>query len=335
MRPLTLERAQPGMALARTVYDVDGNALLQRGQLLTADHCAGLARHGVRTVYIEARHTDDIVIRDVIDDATRLAAIKLMGRVLREIEALPLDADYELPILDLKRLANDFVDQLRRVRNITVNNADLKNLENYTAAHSVNTAVLTVIIGLKAGMLLDPLYDLALGALLHDLGKSRVPPEILNKPGKLTKEEFEIIKNHTEAGHKLITRHRDIPAPAAIIALQHHEKCNANGYPRGLARDRIHEYARMAAVADVFDALSSDRVYKKGMLPHMALRIISGAGLPMNSGARPVVFSIRAAIAPQAGTIPASVGPEVSGLVAMKCAPAATRRAARVMFSKL
>lgn len=276
MRPLGLDRAQPGVALARTVYDIDGNALLQRGQLLTAENCAGLAKHGVRTVYIEARHTDDITISDVIDDGTRIAAIKLMGRVLRELRDYSSDT-YELPILELKRISNDIVDQLRRVRNLTVNSADLKNLENYTAAHSVNTAVLSVIIGLKASLQIEQLYDLALGAILHDLGKARIPPEVLDKPGKLTREEFDIMKFHAEAGYRVVSRHRDIPSPAAIIAMQHHEKCNANGYPRGLARDRIHDYARIAAVADVFDALSSDRVYKKRMLPHLALRIISGA----------------------------------------------------------
>lgn len=277
MRPLTLDRAQAGMVLARTVYALDGKPLLQRGQLLTADHCQSLAEHGVRTVYIEARHTDDVVIRDVIDDGTRLSAIALMGRVLRDIQRTPAGEPVHLPVLDIKRAANDIVDQLRRVRNITVNAVDLKNTENYTAAHSVNTAVLAALIGIKAGLLLDTLYDLTLGALLHDLGKARTPPEVLDKPGKLTKEEFAVMQEHSEQGYRIVTQHRDISATSAIVSLQHHEKCNANGYPRGLAREKIHDFARITAVADVYDALSSDRIYKKRMLPHMALRIIAGA----------------------------------------------------------
>ena len=103
-----------------------------------------------------------------------------------------------------------------------------------------------------------------LASSMHDVGKVAVPDAILNKPGKLTPEEFEIIKNHTQHGYAMLNHsNRDIFKTAAIIAHQHHEKFNGQGYPNGLAGEEIHIYGRIAALADVFDALNTKRVYKE------------------------------------------------------------------------
>lgn len=277
MRPIALACVQPGMVLARTIHSLEGRVLLAAGQPLTAQYLATLTTLGVATIFIEEPHTEDIIIGDIIDEGTRFAGIRLVGRVLRELEEAPDPTAYNLPTVALKQVANDIVYQLLQRRSLTVSNLDLKNLENYTAAHSVNTAVLSTLIGIKAGMVSNQLYDLCLGALLHDLGKSRIPDAVMNKPGKLTKDEFEVMKRHSEEGYRIVSAHRDIPVPAAIVSLQHHEKCNAKGYPRGLAGDRIYEFSKIVAVTDVFDALSSDRVYKRRMLPDRAFKVIQGA----------------------------------------------------------
>lgn len=113
-----------------------------------------------------------------------------------------------------------------------------------------------------------------MGSLLHDIGKMMIPPEILHKPGRLTDEEFDIIKNHAKYGFDILRKQGDVPLLSAHCALQHHEKWNGGGYPRGLAGEEIHPYARALAVGDVFDALTTHRVYRRAMLPHEAMEII-------------------------------------------------------------
>jgi len=267
------------MVLAKPIFNAEGKPLLTRGTSLTPAYLKRVSRLGISTLYIEDERTDGVVVGDIIDSGTRLQAIKLVSQVMRKVTNLKDTSSYQLPVIELKQMAGEIVNQLIHKKSLTLNNSDMKNLENYTAAHCVNTAVLSTLIGIKAGFSKKKLEPLCLGGLLHDLGKAKIPPAVLNKPGRLTNDEFKIIQTHSEIGYKIITAtpNRDISLPAAHVAWQHQEKCNGKGYPRGLDREKIHEYARIAAVADVFDALSSDRVYKKRMLPHLAFKVIAGA----------------------------------------------------------
>ncbi|PUU85975.1 MAG: metal dependent phosphohydrolase [Halanaerobium sp.] len=106
------------------------------------------------------------------------------------------------------------------------------------------------------------LFKLGMGGMLHDIGKTLIPEEILNKPAKLTDHEFEIIKNHPELGFNYLQQIESISPLSRIVVYSHHERVDGSGYPRGLKGDEIHEFARVAAIADVFDALTSDRVYR-------------------------------------------------------------------------
>ncbi|MDP3430491.1 MAG: HD domain-containing protein, partial [Desulfomicrobium sp.] len=119
-------------------------------------------------------------------------------------------------------------------------------------------------IAQQMGMPEAEVQDVFLAALLHDVGKIGIPDSILFKPAKLTDEEFSIIKTHTVIGHSILkASHRRIMRTAATIALQHHEHWDGGGYPHGLVEDETHIFGRITALADVFDALSCDRVYKK------------------------------------------------------------------------
>jgi response regulator RpfG family c-di-GMP phosphodiesterase len=133
-----------------------------------------------------------------------------------------------------------------------------------TGNHVKRVAEYSKLLALKYGISEKEAEIIRLASSMHDVGKVAVPDAILNKPGKLTPEEFEIIKNHTQHGYAMLNHSsRDIFKAAAIIAHQHHEKYNGQGYPNGLAGEDIHIYGRIAALADVFDALNTDRVYKK------------------------------------------------------------------------
>ena len=148
----------------------------------------------------------------------------------------------------------------------------------YTHGHSQRTARLSVELGLSMGLSPDRLRVIARGAYLHDVGKIGIPDAILNKPGKLTNDEWSIIHTHPQLGHELAATAPSLKEALPVI-LHHHERVDGNGYPNGLVGDGIPLEARVVAVADVWDALTSDRAYRRGWAPDMALaHILDGSG---------------------------------------------------------
>jgi HD-GYP domain-containing protein (c-di-GMP phosphodiesterase class II) len=124
----------------------------------------------------------------------------------------------------------------------------------------------------------EKLKELGIGAMLHDVGKTRIPIEILNKPGGLTDEEFEIIKKHTNIGYEILKKSNMLSTYASYIALTHHERYDGKGYPLGLKGNEVHEFARIVSVADVYDAITSDRVYKRRIKINEAVEYLIGMG---------------------------------------------------------
>lgn len=151
---------------------------------------------------------------------------------------------------------------------------DLRVYDEYTYAHSANVMSLSLLMGVTLGYPADQLRMLGIGALLHDIGKNQIPDFILNKPAKLTEAEFNVMKTHPEKGLHLIENYRWATPEIKGIVMHHHEKWAGGGYPYNLKGTNIPEMARVVAVCDVWDALISNRVYKKGMPPERAYKII-------------------------------------------------------------
>ncbi|MEE8119666.1 MAG: HD-GYP domain-containing protein [Gammaproteobacteria bacterium] len=147
----------------------------------------------------------------------------------------------------------------------------LKNAHEYTQQHCMNVSVLAVAFGAHLGYPDEQLQIIGLGALLHDIGKMKVPKEILDKPGKLTPEEFEIMKRHPAEGYELMKESGQVPAGALQIIRFHHERISGKGYPDGLAGDQISTAVLLSAICDVYDAITSDRVYHHGIPAHEGL----------------------------------------------------------------
>jgi len=150
----------------------------------------------------------------------------------------------------------------------------IKTKDDYTFMHSVSVCALLVAFCNARGMDAETIRDAGIGGLLHDAGKAMVPDAILNKPGPLTPEEFDIIKKHPMDGFNLLSQSPDVPALALDITRHHHERRDGTGYPDKLAGDEISVVAQMAAIVDVYDALTADRVYHKGLPAAAALRKI-------------------------------------------------------------
>lgn len=159
-------------------------------------------------------------------------------------------------------------------RHVLAHLSSLRIHDSYTFGHSINVCLLSVLVGIKMRLSGGQLVELASGALLHDLGKMLVPQEILTNPGPLTADEWRIVRRHGEEAFAILSRQWELPFTAAQIACQHHENYDGSGYTRGLAGDGIHLYARIVAVADNFDAVTSDRPYRRAYLPHEACDIL-------------------------------------------------------------
>ncbi|MFP5221454.1 MAG: HD-GYP domain-containing protein [Acidobacteriota bacterium] len=152
--------------------------------------------------------------------------------------------------------------------------AVLKAYDEYTYTHCLNVAAMGVLFGKHLGLAGKQLETLGLAGLLHDVGKCLLPSEIVNKPGKLTEEEFTVMKQHTVLGFDYIKDQPGVPAPVALGVLEHHERQDGSGYPREIAGREIAGVSRILSVLDVYDALTSHRVYRPPMSPHLALRTL-------------------------------------------------------------
>ena len=171
-----------------------------------------------------------------------------------------------------KELVTEVTNSITRSPHAMVWLTNMKERDEYTSIHCMNVCIMSVSFGRTLGMEKEELEILGLGGLLHDLGKMRVPPEILNKPSKLTYEEFEVMKTHPMQGHKMLKEQGGIPSEVLDIVKHHHERRNGKGYPSHLDGDQINNMTRIVAIVDVYDAITSDRCYHDAITPYDALK---------------------------------------------------------------
>jgi HD-GYP domain-containing protein (c-di-GMP phosphodiesterase class II) len=266
MRVAVLSDELEGEVVAQPVCTASGQVLVAAGVVLTRSLIAGLRERGFTRVVIRDGLLDDVVVDDAICQETRVMATRAVHDVLEGVA--------QRERFDAERLAEvvrRVVWELQESPNVVFSLAALRCHDDYTSVHCVNVCVLAGILGIASGLPQDELVDVALGAILHDVGKVRVPSHILGKPGPLAEEEWVQIKAHPLEGYRLMVRHVGSSYLVAHAALDHHERMDGSGYPRGLAGREITLIGRMVAIADVFDAMTSDRVYRQRVPPHLCL----------------------------------------------------------------
>ncbi|MBV8623049.1 MAG: HD-GYP domain-containing protein [Herbaspirillum sp.] len=206
-------------------------------------------------------------------DATLLDAVALRETAKKATKAMFSEARMGR-VLDMDRcvsVVEDIAGSVFQSPNGMLSVLRLKLADEYTYLHSVAVCALMVALGRTLGMDEKSCREAGLGGFLHDVGKAFIPHELLNKPGKLTEDEFTLIKKHPELGYKYLSQDPNVPDYARDVCLHHHEKIDGNGYPQALRSGSISLYARMAAICDVYDALTSDRPYKRAWDPAEAI----------------------------------------------------------------
>lgn len=201
---------------------------------------------------------------------------KIHGEVRRVVEDTMMDAriGQNVDVEKLNTVVDSMIESLYRNKNTLLSLSRLKSYDAYTFHHSVNVAILALAMGRHMGYSKEDLQILGVGGLLHDLGKTMIPESILNKPGKLTEEEFDMVKNHVNYGVDIVSKTEDVHPESLKIVQDHHERYNGKGYQRGLKGEELSKFNLITGIADSYDAITTDRPYKKGKLPYEALREI-------------------------------------------------------------
>jgi putative nucleotidyltransferase with HDIG domain len=170
-----------------------------------------------------------------------------------------------------RKLVTQLADQVIQNADALVWLTHLKSRDEYTATHCINVCILALTFGRSIGLDDESLHKLGMGALLHDIGKMQVPDEILNKPGRLSKAEFETMMAHPSLGHAMLVDDHDLDEESLHVVLHHHERLDGEGYPKGLSEEEIPLLTRVASIVDVYDAITSDRCYHDAISPAQAL----------------------------------------------------------------
>ena len=263
MRIITFAQAQPGMELARDLLDKEGNLLLEKGVKLTAQYIRRLQFLGLPAVYITDPLLEDLEDRLLLPEALHREAIRCLSDLFHgKVSELLTSAQTREKYF---RRVDNTVDQL--VHTVSNRSRDLVNynichLGDSIVNHSLNVCLLSIVIGVTANLPAEALKELAMGALLHDIGKLCIPLPILNKPDGLTAEELMEIRKHAVHGYNIVRLSDTISPAAACTVQQHHERYNGSGYSAGLRGEEIHLFGRICAIADVFEAMTADRIYR-------------------------------------------------------------------------
>lgn len=269
---------EEGMVLADAVYDQQGKMLLSEGIVLRQIYIQKILDLGLKEVRISeenlsivTRVTDfeSTVMKDMIMNSTKTDAKEAVRRCMDNVvNRSQVDMD------KLYLVVNQIIDEILSSEVVTFNLSQLREVDYYIFDHSVNVCILSVITGIYMGFNKVRLIELGIGALLHDIGKILVPQDVLNKPDRLEDDEFGILKLHTIRGYEALKQTKQFADTSLEAILSHHERCDGKGYPNGKTKDEIHVYAKIVGVADVFDAITADKVYRKKEDPYRAMYYI-------------------------------------------------------------
>ncbi|WP_297420390.1 HD-GYP domain-containing protein [Clostridium sp.] len=290
MRLVPIECVRENSLLGKNIYSSDGRCLLKAGIVLTDIILKRVKEHKIFSLYIIDDYST-AEIEDVIKPELRQKSISIIKETFSDIERIAYVHKFEKRSIkdytkqekkyfkSINKIAEDLLENVLSNKNVLLSLVDIKSMDNYTYAHCVNVAVISIILGISLNLSKKNLTYLCIGALIHDIGKSFIPREILQKPDKLTPEEFEIIKNHSRYGYNFLDSFFTFSSHIKLIVLQHHERYDGLGYPNGSNGNEISYLARIVSIADVYDALTSDRPYKRALCPSDALEyLMSKAG---------------------------------------------------------
>ena len=290
---IPVNQLQPGMYVIAITSQTGAMEIAQMGLVTNHKQIEALVQRGVITVRVNLSRSklagiERIIAPEPVSPSSQRPsgnasgegrelkirrlyqeALELQGKFIRQLKAgEPID------ITSLAAVAEEMVDTMFSHGDAVLCLARIRAKDAYLMEHSMNVGILLANFGRYLGLEHTVLKELTLGGLLHDVGKIMTPDEVLNKPGKLTDEEFGVMRQHVTHTHSILSSTSGITPIMLEVAANHHERLDGSGYPRHLKEDQLSLYTRMSGIVDVYDAVTADRVYKQGMQPTQAFRIL-------------------------------------------------------------
>lgn len=282
MQKVFIDDLAMGAVIAKDIFDSEGRMLISKGTIVRDRFFRRLEEVGINEIFIEENDQEslqikdniqnDLHIDDIIYEKTRVQAQMQVKKIMVKFSTMS-----HINVDKINKIIENIIEQLLSKKDVVLTLSKLRSIDDYTYGHSVNVCVLSLIVGIDLNLEKDSLKNLGIGAILHDIGKVGISENILKKPSKLSNDEFEEIKKHTEYGYEILMK-TNVSEEAAQIALHHHEKYDGTGYTRGLKGENIPLFSRIVAVADVYDAMSNDRVYKRKISPDKVFKEIARLG---------------------------------------------------------
>ncbi len=282
MRKISIEQVETGMVLAKDIFSNTGQILLRAEIKIKPRYLDYLQQAGIEYLYVRDERISDIKIDDPITEKTRYEARLIIRDITRDLQSEGAGGKIKKSInvqdRDLLNTVNKIIDELLDSNDAIVQLVDIRSKDDYLFAHSVNCAVLATLTAKKMKFKPKELRWLAAGSLFHDLGMIAIPDKLINKPGELTEDEFKVISGHPLQGFEIFRTTNIFDARAGVVVLQHHERLQGQGYPKGLSGKNINTLAQLCGIADVYDAMTSDRPHRKAYQPHEVVEMLMSSG---------------------------------------------------------
>lgn len=274
MRLEFIDRVREEEILGKNILTNDGKILLRAGVKLNSRYVAKLKELGVFFVYVEDERLEDVGVEDERLTELKQHTMKNMSRIIKNIHSCN-----NKHVKESLNMIEELVDYIISMGDVNKSLYDIQTYDNYTFIHSLDTCIMSSFLGLSSGFTDKELKDLAVGAILHDIGKLKISNQIITKKGPLTQEEFLEIRKHPVYGGEILSNNVRIPNNAIKAVVQHHERVDGKGYPYNLCDENISKFAKVVCICDVYDAVSNDRVYREKFRPNDAYELIlAGSG---------------------------------------------------------
>jgi len=278
IKRVLLSEATENMVLAQDVIDMSNRTLIASGTMLRRETLVLLRKHQIDWIMVEdkspppvahqSKNREISTVQNLISTTTRRNMIFTLQNAFRLRGSIAAHLPY------LREAIDEVIKELSTHEHLLICLTDIRQHSDYLYGHCVDVGVFAIALGMAMGLTKDDIYILGIGGLLHDYGKTTISSAILEKDGPLTPDEFELVKTHASAGYNILRTETKVDSRIALMALQHHERPDGRGYPWGIKGDEINPLARIVAVADVYDALTTDRVYRPAVAVYEATRII-------------------------------------------------------------
>ncbi|AUG57792.1 HD-GYP domain-containing protein [Acetivibrio saccincola] len=252
----------PNMRIAETVLNDFGSVIIMENTVLDEHLIKKLQNQNISKIKVFEETNKPVTKVKEVFQRNYNQGIYEVKNIISEII---IDKDVNME--KVEKVVDSVIDMSDEKMDLIRCLNQIKSSDEYIYTHSMNVAMLSMLIGKWSGYEGKKLQMLVQAALLHDIGKTKVPPEILNKPGKLTEAEYEEMKKHSTYGYRMLEEKRNVSMDICLAVLMHHEREDGSGYPIGAKSDRIHDFAKIIAVADIYDAMTSERVYKERESP--------------------------------------------------------------------